>query len=68
MAESQKRFFGLDMHKEYFVTVTVNKDLETVFLGQSQINFNIEKSPILITKNRQPCTFTTENKPASSPS
>ena len=42
MTESLTRFFGLDIHKEYFVAVAVNRDLETVFGPQRVSNYQLE--------------------------
>jgi transposase len=42
MTEGPTRFFGLDIHKEYFVAVAVNRDLETVFGPQRVSNYQLE--------------------------
>jgi hypothetical protein len=42
MTDSPTRFFGLDIHKEYFVPVAVNRDLETVFGPQRVSNHQLE--------------------------
>jgi transposase len=42
MTDSLTRFFGLDIHKEYFVAVAVNRDLETVFGPQRVSNYQLE--------------------------
>jgi transposase len=36
------RFFGLDIHKEYFVAVAVNRERETVFGPQRVSNYQLE--------------------------
>jgi len=43
MADGPTRFFGLDIHKEYFVAVAVNRDLETVFGPQRVSNYQLEE-------------------------
>jgi len=43
MASGLTRFFGLDIHKEYFVAVAVNRDLETVFGPQRVSNHQLEE-------------------------
>jgi transposase len=42
MTDSLTRFFGLDIHKEYFVPVAVNRDQETVFGPQRVSNYQLE--------------------------
>ena len=42
MADEQTRYFGLDIHKEYFVAVAVNRDLESVFGPQRISNYQLE--------------------------
>jgi transposase len=43
MADGLTRYFGLDIHKEYFVAVAVNRDLETVFGPQRVSNHQLEE-------------------------
>lgn len=40
--DSQKRYFGLDIHKHYFVVEAVNRDLETVYSHQRISNEALE--------------------------
>ena len=42
MAQSPTRFFGLDIHKEYFVAVGVNAQREIVFGPQRVSNYQLE--------------------------
>jgi hypothetical protein len=42
MRDSPTRFFGLDIHKEYFVAVAVNQERETVFGPQRVSNYQLE--------------------------
>jgi len=42
MANSPTRFFGLDIHKEYFVAVGVNADREVVFGPQRVSNYQLD--------------------------
>jgi transposase len=42
MAESSTRFFGLDIHKEYFVAVGVNAQREVVFGPQRVSNYQLD--------------------------
>ncbi|NJC97238.1 MAG: IS110 family transposase [Anaerolineae bacterium] len=42
MTQSPKRFFGLDIHKEYFVAVGVNAQREIVFGPQRVSNYQLE--------------------------
>ena len=42
MANNPKRFFGLDIHKEYFVVVGVNADREVVFGPQRVSNYQLD--------------------------
>lgn len=42
MTDGPTRYFGLDIHKEYFVAVAVNRDLETVFGPQRVMNHQLE--------------------------
>lgn len=42
MAESPTRFTGLDIHKEYFVAVGVNAQLEVVFGPQRVSNYQLD--------------------------
>jgi len=42
MAEGSTRFFGLDIHKEYFVAVGVNRECEVVFGPQRVSNYQLE--------------------------
>ena len=43
MTEGAMRYFGLDIHKEYFVAVAVNRELEVVLAlkGSRTINWRI---------------------------
>ena len=43
MRDSPTRFFGLDIHKEYFVAVAVNQERETVFGPQRVSNYQLEE-------------------------
>jgi transposase len=43
MTDGPTRFFGLDIHKEYFVAVAVNRDLETIFGPQRVSNYRLEE-------------------------
>ncbi len=43
MASGLTRFFGLDIHKQYFVAVAVNRDLEIVFGPQRVLNHQLEE-------------------------
>jgi transposase len=43
MTDGPMRFFGLDIHKEYFVAVAVNRELETVFGPQRVSNYQLEE-------------------------
>jgi transposase len=43
MPDRPTRFFGLDIHKEYFVPVAVNRDLETVFGPQRVSNYQLDE-------------------------
>ena len=43
MTEGSTRFFGLDIHKEYFVAVGVNSGRETVFGPQRVSNYRLEE-------------------------
>ena len=42
MTEGAIRYFGLDIHKEYFVAVAVNRELEVVFGPQRVSNYQLE--------------------------
>jgi transposase len=42
MPDSPTRFFGLDIHKEYFVAVAVNQERENVFGPQRVSNYQLE--------------------------
>jgi len=42
MANSPTRFFGLDIHKEYFVKVGVNAQREVVFGPQRVSNYQLD--------------------------
>lgn len=42
MANRPMRYFGMDIHKEYFVAVAVNRDLETIFGPQRVSNYQLE--------------------------
>ena len=42
MAEGPTRFFGLDIHKEYFVAVGVNPQREVVFGPQRVSNYQLD--------------------------
>jgi len=42
MTDGPTRYFGLDIHKEYFVAVAVNRDLEIVFGPQRVSNYQLE--------------------------
>lgn len=42
MTDGLTQYFGLDVHKEYFVAVAVNRDLETVFGPQRVMNHQLE--------------------------
>jgi transposase len=42
MIDGPTRFFGLDIHKEYFVAVAVNQERETVFGPQRVSNYQLE--------------------------
>jgi len=42
MTDSPTRFFGLDIHKEYFVAVGVNQERETVFGPQRVSNYQLD--------------------------
>jgi len=42
MTDGPIRFFGLDIHKQYFVAVAVNRDLEIVFGPQRVLNQQLE--------------------------
>src|SRR5271157_4503589 len=43
MAESPTRFFGLDIHKEYFIAVGVSPEREIVFGPQRVSNYQLEE-------------------------
>jgi len=43
MAEGPSRFFGLDIHKEYFVAVGVNAQREVVFCPQRVSNYQLDE-------------------------
>jgi hypothetical protein len=40
--DTQKRYFGLDIHKHYFVVEAVNRDLETVYSPERVSNEVLE--------------------------
>jgi transposase len=42
MTDGSTRFFGLDIHKEYFVAVAVNRERETVFGPQRVSNYQLD--------------------------
>ena len=42
MKDGPIRFFGLDIHKEYFVAVAVNRERETVFGPQRVSNYQLD--------------------------
>ena len=42
MSDGPTRFFGLDIHKEYFVAIAVNRDLEIIFGPQRVSNYQLE--------------------------
>lgn len=42
MTEGPKRYFGLKYHKEYFVAVAVNRELEVVFGTQRVSNYQLK--------------------------
>ena len=42
MTDGSTRFFGLDIHKEYFVAVAVNLERETVFGPQRVSNYQLD--------------------------
>jgi transposase len=42
MTDGPTRFFGLDIHKEYFVAVGVNRERETVFGPQRVSNYRLD--------------------------
>ena len=42
MTDGPTRFFGLDIHKEYFVAVAVNRERETVFGPQRVSNYQLD--------------------------
>ena len=42
MIDGPTRFFGLDIHKEYFVAAAVNQERETVFGPQRVSNYQLE--------------------------
>ncbi len=42
MEEGRTRFFGLDIHKEYFVAVGVNPQREVVFGPQRVSNYQLD--------------------------
>jgi transposase len=43
MQDGPTRFFGLDIHKEYFVAVAVDRDLETLFGPQRVSNYQLDE-------------------------
>jgi transposase len=43
MTDGPTRFFGLDIHKEYFVAVGVNRERETVFGPQRVSNYQLDE-------------------------
>jgi len=40
--DTQKRYFGLDIHKHYFVVEAVNRELETVYSHKRVLNEALE--------------------------
>jgi len=61
MADGPTRFFGLDIHKEYFVAVGVNPQREIVFGPQRVSNYQLDEwaSRVLTTQDSVVLEMTT---------